>query len=109
MNKDLLLEALQLHIRATRLLATALGIPDPLEVVAEITSVEEEAGMQPQDPGSTELKEITLKDIQTAASSLVKAGKRDALKAILTRFGVANLSALQEDDYPQFHAQLLAA
>ena len=56
----------------------------------------------------TEEKTISKADVRALAVKLSKNDKA-ALKAIFKELGVANLSAVKEEDYPVFYEKLVAA
>ena len=55
-----------------------------------------------------EAKTISKADVRALAVKLSKNDKA-ALKAIFKELGVANLSAVKEEDYPVFYEKLVAA
>lgn len=88
--------------------------PAPTETPTAQTSTE-----APQEPPAesapeasvtkpTEEKTISKADVRALAVKLSKNDKA-ALKAIFKELGVANLSAVKEEDYPVFYEKLVAA
>lgn len=65
---------------------------------------------EPESPADkpTEEKTISKADVRALAVKLSKNDKA-ALKAIFKELGVANLSAVKEEDYPVFYEKLVAA
>ena len=76
--------------------------PTPTETPTAQTSTEA------PDTKPTEEKTISKADVRALAVKLSKNDKA-ALKAIFKELGVANLSAVKEEDYPVFYEKLVAA
>ena len=55
-----------------------------------------------QEEASLDIPFYTLSEIRNLASTKLKAGKRDEIKAILKELGVSNIAELAEDDYGKF-------
>lgn len=68
---------------------------------------ESPAESAPETPDAKE-KTISKADVRALAVKLSKNDKA-ALKAIFKELGVANLSAVKEEDYPVFYEKLVAA
>lgn len=67
-----------------------------------------ESASEAPDTKPTEEKTISKADVRALAVKLSKNDKA-ALKAIFKELGVANLSAVKEEDYPVFYEKLVAA
>ena len=64
----------------------------------------------PATPQSSEAtEEVTIEQVRAAVQEKSQAGKRDAVKALLTKFGAANVTTLKKDQYADFLTQLNAA
>ena len=88
--------------------------PTPTETPTAQTSTEApqespaESASEAPDTKPTEEKTISKADVRALAVKLSKNNKA-ALKAIFKELGVANLSAVKEEDYPVFYEKLVAA
>ena len=88
--------------------------PAPTETPTAQTSTEApqespaESASEAPDTKPTEEKTISKADLRALAVKLSKNDKA-ALKAIFKELGVANLSAVKEEDYPVFYEKLVAA
>ena len=90
---------------------TAQASPEaPQESPAESAPQESPAESAPEthDTKPAEEKTISKADVRALAVKLSKNDKA-ALKAIFKELGVANLSAVKEEDYPVFYEKLVAA
>lgn len=67
-----------------------------------------ESALETPDTKPAEEKTISKADVRALAVKLSKNDKA-ALKAIFKELGVANLSAVKEEDYPVFYEKLVAA
>lgn len=67
-----------------------------------------ESAPETPDTKPAEAKTISKTDVRALAVKLSKNDKA-ALKAIFKELGVANLSAVKEEDYPVFYEKLVAA
>lgn len=67
-----------------------------------------ESAPETPDTKPAEAKTISKADVRALAVKLSKNDKA-ALKAIFKELGVANLSAVKEEDYPVFYEKLVAA
>ena len=56
----------------------------------------------------THQKTITLEEIRGLAASKAQSGLRKEVKALVMKYGVASLSVLPEDKFPEFMAELEA-
>lgn len=83
--------------------------PAPTETPTAQTSTEapQESASEAPDTKPTEEKTISKADVRALAVKLSKNDKA-ALKAIFKELGVANLSAVKEEDYPVFYEKLVA-
>lgn len=72
------------------------------------TEVPQESAPETPDTKPAEAKTISKADVRALAVKLSKNDKA-ALKAIFKELGVANLSAVKEEDYPVFYEKLVAA
>ena len=79
--------------------------PAPTEAPQESPA---ESASETPDTKPTEEKTISKADVRALAVKLSKNDKA-ALKAIFKELGVANLSAVKEEDYPVFYEKLVAA
>lgn len=59
---------------------------------------------KPQEP-----KELELEDLQELGAALIRSGKRDALKAILAKHDLKNLSSVKPDDFQAVWGSLTGA
>lgn len=86
--------------------------PAPTETPTAQTSTEApqespaESASEAPDTKPTEEKTISKADVRALAVKLSKNDKA-ALKAIFKELGVANLSAVKEEDYPVFYEKLV--
>jgi len=55
------------------------------------------------------MKEVTLKDLQSAARKLINANRRPDMVEVLESFEAKNLSSIPEDKWDEAHEKLLAA
>lgn len=85
--------------------------PVPAETSTSTEAPQEspvESAPEAPDTKPTEEKTISKADVRALAVKLSKNDKA-ALKAIFKELGVANLSAVKEEDYPVFYEKLVAA
>ena len=84
--------------------------PAPTETPTAQASPETPQESAPETPDTkpAEEKTISKADVRALAVKLSKNDKA-ALKAIFKELGVANLSAVKEEDYPVFYEKLVAA
>ena len=92
---------------------TLFDNPAPKETpTAQATEAPQESPAEsaPETPDTkpAEAKTISKADVRALAVKLSKNDKA-ALKAIFKELGVANLSAVKEEDYPVFYEKLVAA
>lgn len=61
-----------------------------------------------EETQQTHQKTITLEEIRGLAASKAQSGLRKEVKALVMKYGVASLSVLPEDKFPEFMAELEA-
>lgn len=81
--------------------------PDkPADPVEETESKPDEADPDQTDETDDAVEEITDVDLRAKASEVAKSGKQAEVKALLTEFGVPNVTALPQNKRAQFMKRL---
>lgn len=72
------------------------------EIAAPIAPVPEATVKSVAENSASEPVTVSLEDVREAVQTQAKAGKREAIKATLSSFGVANVTNLTADKYSEF-------
>jgi hypothetical protein len=92
--------------RALRLAAEALEPSTPGE---KAQTVEETKPPFEQEKTEDKLKEVTLEDLQELGGSLIRAGKRDAFRNVLSNNALKNLSSCPPESFSKLWVELTEA
>lgn len=79
----------------------ATASPEPIKKKTPLEAVKE-TPVVTQHTGDTVTKNVTVEEVRKAVMIKKEAGKNEQLRALLTEFGVKNVTSLEEKNYSAF-------